>query len=111
MFYGTLKSELLRIWKENKIALLDVDIKGAIHIQQQYRQQCISLFIKPPSMEELKRRLKIRGSETEASLHDRLNKAGYEISFEAYFDKVIVNYELEDACVKTGDIVKEFIDL
>ena len=67
-YYGTLKSELQRIWKENKTPLLDIDVKGAIHVQQQFPQSSLTIFIEPPSVEELKKRLQSRGTETEASL-------------------------------------------
>src|SRR5215204_638839 len=74
-YYGTLKSELQRIWNENKTPLLDIDVKGAIHIQQQYPENTLSLFIEPPSVDELKNRLQSRGTETAESLAARVNKA------------------------------------
>ena len=77
-YYGTLKSELHRIWSEGKVPLLDIDVKGAIHVQKQFPETTLSLFIEPPSIEELKRRLSSRGTESEDSLQDRINKASYE---------------------------------
>src|SRR5215216_4464123 len=74
-YYGTLKSELQRSWKQGKIPLLDIDVKGAIHVQQQFPTSALLLFIEPPSLEELKRRLKTRGTETLESLQTRINKA------------------------------------
>jgi len=73
--YGTLKSELLRIWENNQTPILDIDVKGAIHVKQQYPDTSLSLFVEPPSIEELKRRLQIRGTETPEGMQDRLNKA------------------------------------
>ena len=108
-YYGTLKSELERIWKIKKIPLLDIDIKGAIHVQQQYPQNCLTIFIEPPSVDELKKRLLSRGTETEESLRARISKASYEISFKHSFDKVIVNDELERACREAEESVNEFI--
>ena len=108
-YYGTLKSEIEKTWKEGKAPLLDVDVKGAIHIQQQYPGQCLSLFIEPPSVEELKKRLESRGTETAASLQARINKAEYEISFKDHFDKVIVNDLLETACREAQDIIMSFL--
>src|SRR3954447_23321096 len=64
-YYGTLKSELQRIWDMKKVPLLDIDIKGAIHVQQQYPQNCLTIFVEPPSVDELKKRLLLRGTETE----------------------------------------------
>src|SRR6478672_8488004 len=86
-YYGTLKSELERIWKEKKSPLLDVDVKGGINIQQQYPENSLSLFIEPPSIEELERRLKARGTETPESLEARINKAAFELSFKSQFDR------------------------
>jgi guanylate kinase len=108
-YYGTLKSELQRIWDMKKIPLLDIDIKGAIHVQQQYPQNCLTIFVEPPSVDELKKRLLSRGTETEESLQARVSKASYEISFKYGFNKVIVNDQLERACKEAEEIVKEFI--
>src|SRR6478609_3628700 len=77
-YYGTLKSELERIWADNRVPVLDIDVKGAIHVQQQFPQTALSLFIEPPSVSELKRRLSTRGTETDESLQARVNKAAYE---------------------------------
>lgn len=109
-FYGTLKSELNRIWSNNKTPLLDVDVKGAIHIREQFPSSSLSIFIEPPSLQELKKRLNTRGTETEESLYTRLNKATYELSFKDHFDKVIVNDDLEKACKEAEMIVRSFIE-
>lgn len=108
-YYGTLKSELQRSWDANRIPLLDIDVKGAIHVQQQFPKSALLLFIEPPSLEELKHRLESRGTETLESLQTRINKASYEISFKDQFDKCIVNDELERACLEAETIVREFL--
>lgn len=108
-YYGTLKIELQRIWKHNKTPLLDVDVKGGINIQQQYPGQSLSLFIEPPSIEELERRLKARGTETPESLKARIEKASYEMTFKDRFDKIIVNDKLEEACKEAEEAVKVFL--
>jgi guanylate kinase len=108
-YYGTLKSELRRIWDLGKIPLLDIDIKGAIHVQKQYPKSSLSIFVDPPSIEELKKRLKSRGTETKESLHARVNKASYEIPFKQSFNKIIVNDELNRACKEAEKIVNQFI--
>ena len=108
-YYGTLKSELHRIWKENKVPLLDVDVKGAIHVQQHYPESTLTLFIEPPSIDELKRRLQSRGTESDESLQARVNKASYEISFKDQFTEVIVNDKLDRACKETEEIVRKFL--
>jgi len=109
-YYGTLKSELDRIWDQNKVPVLDVDVKGAIHVQGQYPDTTLSIFIQPPSIDELKRRLVSRGTESDDSLSARVNKAGYEISFSHSFNKVIVNDDLEKARKEAEAIVTEFIN-
>ena len=108
-YYGTLKTELQRIWSQGKVPVLDIDVKGAIHVQQQYPQTSLSLFIDAPSIEELKRRLLLRGTETEASLAARINKASFEISFKNEFDEIIVNDNLEQACAHAQTVVAEFL--
>ncbi len=108
-YYGTLKSELIRIWNNQQIPVLDIDVKGAIHVQQQYPKSSLSIFIEPPSVEELKRRLQSRGTETAETLQDRVNKASYEISFKHHFDKIIVNDNLENACKMAEKTVREYI--
>jgi guanylate kinase len=109
-YYGTLKSELRRIWNMNKAPLLDVDVHGGIHIQQQFAESSLSLFIEPPSIEELRRRLEARGTETASSIDARINKATYELSFKPSFNRTIVNDKLEDACREAEKIVKEFLE-
>jgi len=108
-YYGTLKSELQRIWSEGKAPVLDIDVKGAIHVQQQYPDTALSIFIEPPGVDELKRRLMSRGTETEESLNTRVNKAAYEISFKNSFDKIIVNRDLETACKEAEQVILEFL--
>ena len=109
-YYGTLKSELQRLWDNNQCPLLDIDVKGAIHVQQQYPDTSLTIFIEPPSVAELKRRLESRGTETAESLQARVNKASYEISFKEHFNKSIINDDLERACAKAEEIVKEFLN-
>ena len=108
-YYGTLKSELQRIWDDNKIPVLDIDVKGAIHVQQQYPEASLTLFIEPPSVEELKKRLEGRGTETAESLAARVNKAAYELSFKDQFDNYIVNDDLQHACAAAEEVTRVFI--
>lgn len=108
-YYGTLKSELKRIWTLGKVPVLDIDVKGAIHVQKQYPENTLSIFIEPPTVEELKKRLSSRGTETEESLKARVNKAAYELSFKDQFDKVIVNDDLPKACSLAEEIVRQFL--
>lgn len=108
--YGTLKSELQRIWDNNQVPVLDIDVKGAIHVQGQYSGTVLSIFVEPPSVDELKRRLSSRGTETEESLQTRVNKASYEISFKHRFDKIILNDDLDKACLKAEEVIQEFLN-
>ncbi|MFN8247061.1 MAG: guanylate kinase [Ferruginibacter sp.] len=108
-YYGTLKSELKRIWNKQHVPVLDIDVKGAIHIQQQYPENKLSLFVEPPSVDELKKRLMSRGTESEESLQARVNKASYELSFKDHFDEVVVNDNLENACRKARALVEKFL--
>jgi len=109
-YYGTLKSELRRMWKNEQIPVLDIDVQGAIHVQKEYPVNSLFIFIKPPSIEELKRRLESRGSEDKESLHARISKAAYELSFVNQFDHVIENKDFETACIEAEKIVKDFIN-
>jgi guanylate kinase len=108
-YYGTLRSELERIWENGQVPVLDIDVKGAIHVQQQFRDTTLSIFIEPPSIDELRRRLASRGTETEKSLQDRVNKASYEISFKQHFNSVILNDDLAVACDKAETVIREFL--
>jgi guanylate kinase len=110
-YYGTLNSELQRIWKKNQTPLLDIDVKGAIHVQQQYPDTSLSLFIEPPSIEELRRRLESRGTESPETLQARVSKASFELSFRDHFNEVVVNKELSKACEQAADIIRGFLKL
>ena len=109
-YYGTLKSELERIWAIKKVPVLDIDVKGAIHVQGQFPDTSLSIFILPPSLEELRKRLYGRGTDTEENIEIRLNKASYELSFSHSFDKVIINHHLHEACHETEETVRNFLD-
>jgi guanylate kinase len=110
-YYGTLKKELQRIWKNGQIPVLDIDVKGAIHVQQQYPQTSMSIFISPPSVDELRRRLESRGTETADSLQARINKASYEISFNQHFNHIIINDNLGRACKEAVQLVSVFLHI
>lgn len=108
-YYGTLKSEMDRIWNSGGIPLLDIDVKGSLRVKQDYGVQCLSIFIDPPSVDELKRRLLLRGTETEETLKTRLSKAVYEMSFKHRFDHIVVNDDLNKACSETLGLIKIFL--
>jgi guanylate kinase len=109
-YYGTLKNELERIWNKGQLPILDIDVKGAIHIQSLDTYNTLSIFVEPPTIEDLKIRLDARNTETEESLKARLNKAAYEISFKHQFNKVILNASLNLACKEAEEVVLEFMN-
>jgi guanylate kinase len=108
-YYGTLKSEIERIWNEGKTVIFDVDVVGGLNIKKQYPKECLSLFIMPPSLEVLAERLIGRGSESDESLQKRLDKAEEEIAQNQAFDTVILNDDLEVACEETMEVITNFI--
>jgi|TARA_B110000914_G_scaffold44956_1_gene38117 guanylate kinase len=108
-FYGTLKSEVERIWSEGKTVIFDVDVVGGLNIKKQYPKECLSIFIMPPSVEVLAERLIGRGSESDESLQKRLDKAEEEISQNQEFDTVILNDDLSIACEETQEVITNFI--
>lgn len=110
-YYGTLKSELRRIWSNEEIPVLDIDVQGAIHVQKEYPVNSLFIYIKPPSVEELKRRLESRGSESAESLQARVSKAAYELTFVNQFSNVVENKDFETACNEAEQIVRDFISL
>lgn len=110
VYYGTLKSELTRIWNLGKIPVLDIDVKGAIKIQKQLAENCLSIFIMPPSIEVLKQRLENRKTETAENIQMRLDKASFEISFSNQFNAIIQNNDLALACTETENVIRNFLN-
>jgi guanylate kinase len=108
-YYGTLKSELDRIWALGKTPILDIDVQGAVNIQQQYASQACSIFIQPPSIAELQNRLQNRGTETPETLAERVHKAETEIAFAPKFNHIIINDNLKDAQHQILKVVQQFI--
>jgi guanylate kinase len=108
-YYGTLRSEVERIWNEGHHVLFDVDVQGGMNLKKMFPAISLSLFIKPPSLEELENRLRLRSTETEESLRKRLDKAGSEMTFARGFDMIIVNDVLEVAVKQAIDAVAQFL--
>lgn len=104
IFYGTLKSELERIWSLHKTPILDIDVYGAINIKKNYAPQAITIFIHPVSVENIKNRLKQRATESEESYQSRIRKAEEELSKSIFFDEIIYNEDLESALKKADEI-------
>ncbi|MBP5994700.1 MAG: guanylate kinase [Crocinitomicaceae bacterium] len=110
MFYGTLKSELTRIWSEGKTVIFDVDVVGGIHLKQIMGEKALSIFIQPPSMEELSRRLTSRNTDSIDKINMRLAKAKQEIEQAKDFDVIVVNDQLELAIQTVHSTISSFIN-
>ena len=108
-FYGTLKSEIERIWSKGNNAIFDVDVKGGLNIKKQYGDKALAVFVMPPSIEELKNRLTLRSTDSLENINKRVEKAEYEITFADKFDKIIVNDDLDFSLAKAKQIVEEFL--
>lgn len=109
-FYGTLKAEVERIWAKGKHVVFDIDVVGGLDIKQIYPEQTLAVFVKPPSIEELKIRLKKRKTESEDKINMRVAKASIELATATQFDHIIINNELSEALEVAYDLVKEFVE-
>lgn len=109
-FYGTLRSEIERIWATGKAVIFDIDVHGAMRLKQKYGAQALTVFVKPPSAEILEQRLRARGTENETMLARRIAKAKHELSFENKFDVVLVNNVLDEALRKAERIAEAFLN-
>jgi guanylate kinase len=108
-FYGTLISEVEKIWEQGKHAIFDIDVLGGLNLKKKYGNRACAIFIQPPSMEVLEQRLRARGSDDEASLNKRLGKARTELTYATRFDHIIINDTLEHALAEAEKIVKKFL--
>ena len=109
-FYGTLKSEVDRISAEGKFPIFDVDVVGGCNIKEYYGERALSIFIQPPSIEELRCRLEKRGTDSPEVIHHRVEKAVHELAYASKFDVIIVNFDLEKAKRETLEIIKTFLN-
>ena len=108
-FYGTLKSEVERIWAKGKNVIFDIDVAGGLRIKSKFPEETLAVFVKPPSVDELKRRLKERSTESEEKINMRIAKAHVELATAPQFDVIIKNYDLEVALDEAYQLVKEFV--
>ena len=109
-FYGTLKSEVERIWAQGKNVIFDIDVAGGLRIKRHFPQQTLAVFVKPPSVDELKRRLKERSTESEDKINMRIAKASVELATAPQFDVIIKNYDLAVALEEANQLVKNFVE-
>jgi guanylate kinase len=108
-FYGTLRSEIENRLARGENVIMDVDVAGGLNIKKQFGKQALLIFIRPPSIEELRRRLTLRGTDSPEVIADRIAKAEYELSLADRYDKIIVNDDLEKAKTETEKTIEEFI--
>ena len=110
-FYGTLKSEVNRIWDKGKNVIFDIDVAGGLRIKSKFKAETLAVFVKPPSIDELKIRLKKRSTETDEKINMRIAKASVELATAPQFDKIIKNYDLDIAKQDAYELVKEFVKI
>ena len=109
-FYGTLKSEVERIWALGKNVIFDIDVAGGLRIKKKFPQETLAVFVKPPSIDELKIRLKKRSTESDDKINMRIAKASIELATAPQFDVIIKNYDLDVAKAEARDLVYQFIN-
>jgi len=108
-FYGTLISEIEKIWKEGKAVVFDVDVEGGLNIKKKFGDELLAVFVMPPSVDELHKRLHARETETPESLKMRVAKAEHELTYAFKFDHVLINIEIQEACEEAEKLVGEFL--
>ncbi|QJD98338.1 guanylate kinase [Mucilaginibacter robiniae] len=108
-FYGTLRQEIERIWKNGKVVIFDIDVEGGLHLKRKYQDQALAIFVQPPSLEVLMERLTGRGTDSESKLKERFEKAGKELNYAPKFDVILKNYDLEVACKEAEQLVSDFL--
>lgn len=108
-YYGTLKSELSRIWNQGNHIIFDLDVVGGSHLKKHFGDEALAIFVQPPSIEILEQRLRNRSTDSEENILIRVEKAALELTFSKYFDKILINDNLEDACIKAEEMVRKFI--
>lgn len=108
-FYGTLKSEVERLWAEGKNVIFDIDVSGGLRIKKKFPEKTLAVFVKPPSVDELKIRLKKRSTESDDKINMRIAKASVELATAPQFDKIIKNYDLDVALDEAHKLVADFV--
>ena len=109
-FYGTLRTEIERIWQNGKTVIFDIDVEGGLHLKRKYGQQALAIFVQPPSMEVLMERLTGRGTDSTDKLAERFLKAEKELNYAPQFDIILKNYELQTACNEAEELVRQFLN-
>jgi guanylate kinase len=108
-FYGTLRTEIERIWSEGKTVIFDIDVEGGLHLKRKYDGQALAIFVQPPSLEVLIERLTGRGTDSPEKLQERFAKAEKELNYAPEFDIILKNHDLQTACGEAEELVRQFI--
>lgn len=108
-FYGTLRTEIERIWSTGKTVIFDIDVEGGMHLKRKYMDQALAIFVQPPSLEVLIERLTGRGTDSAEKLQERFAKAEKELGYAPQFDIILKNYDLQTACNEAEELVTKFI--
>jgi len=108
-FYGTLRTEIERIWNKGKTVIFDIDVEGGMHLKRKYEEQALAIFVQPPSLEVLIERLTSRGTDSLEKLQERCLKAEKELNYAPQFDIILKNYDLETACKEAEELVRDFL--
>lgn len=109
-YYGTLKDEVRRIWEQGKHVIFDIDVIGGLNIKEKYPEQTLAIFVKPPSLEEMERRLRNRDTDSEEKIQERVAKAAKEMEYANDFDVILVNDDLEKSKEEAFNLVEKFIE-
>lgn len=110
IFYGTLRSEIKRIWNKGRHIIFDVDVKGGLNLKTEFGDKSVAIFIKPPGINELRQRLEKRGADHPSEIETRINKAAQEMGDAAKFDRIVINDDLDKACMEAHDICTCFLN-
>ena len=108
-FYGTLRTEIERIWQKQKTVIFDIDVEGGLHLKRKYDGQALAIFVQPPSLEVLTERLTARGTDSAEKLKERFIKAEKELNYAPQFDIILKNHDLQTACNEAEELVRKFI--
>jgi guanylate kinase len=108
-FYGTLRSEIQRIWNSGKHVVFDIDVEGGLRLKKKYGEHALAIFVQPPSLEVLVQRLAARGTDSTQKLKERIEKAGKELKYAERFDVILKNHDLQTACSEAEQLVSDFL--
>jgi len=108
-FYGTLRTEIERIWSDGKAVIFDIDVEGGLHLKRKYEDAALAVFVQPPSIEVLKERLAGRGTDSHDKLKERFDKAEKELNYAPQFDIILKNHDLQTACTEAEELVRKFL--